>query len=279
MIWLGLLTFCSVFADQLPFIRHYSQEVIVNGEVANRYALGPGWDAWFGTDSLGRDVFAKCIYGARTTLFIGVTATFIGLLFGGLTGIIAGYRRGKTDRVFGIFTDSLLAMPAIVLAVVMIYKLDTIKEDQAWLDWLDRRWQITITLGLIAIAPLSRIVRAQTLSLREREFVLAARSLGARTGRVLGREILPNLIPAMLTVAFTGLALLIAAEGGLAFLGLSVENPTPTWGRLINANYDALDRGWWATVFPCLMLLMTVLSFNLIGDWLARRFDIREATV
>ena len=122
-------------------------------------------------------------------------------------------------------------------------------------------------------------MRAQTLSLREREFVLAARSIGARTGRVLGREILPNLIPAMLTVAFTGLALLIAAEGGLAFLGLSVENPTPTWGRLINANYDAMDRGWWATVFPCLMLLMTVLSFNMIGDWLARRFDIREATV
>jgi peptide/nickel transport system permease protein len=279
MLWLGALAFSSVFADQLPFIRHYSQEVIVNGEVANRYALGPGWDAWFGTDSLGRDVFAKCIYGARTTLFIGVIATAIGLVFGGLTGIIAGYRRGKTDRIFGIFTDALLAMPALLLAVIMIYKLDAIKEDQTWLGWADRRWQITIALGLVAIGPLSRIVRAQTLSLREREFVLAARSIGARTGRVLGREILPNLIPAMLTVAFTGLALLIAAEGGLAFLGLSVEVPTPTWGRLINANYDALDRGWWATVFPCLMLLMTVLSFNMIGDWLARRFDIREATV
>ena len=99
MLWLGALAFCAVFADQLPFIRHYTQEVIVNGEVANRYALGPGWDAWFGTDSLGRDVFAKCIYGARTTLFIGIIATAIGLVFGGLTGIIAGYRRGKTDRV------------------------------------------------------------------------------------------------------------------------------------------------------------------------------------
>ncbi len=83
----------------------------------------------------------------------------------------------------------------------------------------------------------------------------------------------------MLTVAFTGLALLIAAEGGLAFLGSASRSRTPTWGRLINANYDAMDRGWWATVFPCLMLFMTVLSFNLIGDWLARRFDIREATV
>ena len=120
----------------------------------------------------------------------------------------------------------------------MITKLNVFKEDQRWLDWLDRRWQITLTLGILAIAPLARIVRAQTLSLREREFVLAARSLGARTGRILWREILPNLVPTMLTVAFTGLGILIAAEGGLAFLGLSVETPTPTWGKLIDLNRD-----------------------------------------
>ena len=101
MLWLGALTFSAVFADYLPFIRHFEQEVLVNGEVANQYGLGPGWTAWFGTDRLGRDVFAKCVYGARTTLFIGVVATIIGLVFGGLTGIVAGYRRGKTDRVLG----------------------------------------------------------------------------------------------------------------------------------------------------------------------------------
>jgi peptide/nickel transport system permease protein len=279
MLWLGTLTFMAVFADQLPFIYGYEQTVMVDGEPANQFALGPSWTAWFGTDALGKDVFSKCIYGARTTLFIGVGATVIGLVVGGLVGLVAGYRRGATDRAAGIVTDSLLATPGIVLAVVMIYKLDVLKEDQSWLDWLDRRWQITLTLGLIALAPLARIVRAQTLSLREREFVVAARSLGARTGRVLRREILPNLVPTMLTVAFTGLGILIAAESGLAFLGLSVENPTPTWGKLINVNRDQIDEAWWATVFPCLMLFLTVLSFNLIGDWYARRFDIREAAI
>ncbi len=268
-----------MFADQLPFIYGYEQTVQVNGEPASRYALGPGWTAWFGTDGLGKDVFAKCIYGARTSLFVGVIATLIGLVFGGLIGIVAGYRRGATDRIAGIVTDSLLSIPAIVLAIVMITKLNVFKENQRWLDWLDRRWQITLTLGIVAIAPLARIVRAQTLSLREREFVLSARSIGARTGRIIGREILPNLVPTMLTVALTGLGILIAAEGGLAFLGLSVETPTPTWGKLIDLNRDRIDEGWWATVFPCLMLTMTVISFNLIGDWFARRFDIREATI
>jgi len=279
MIWLLAITFMAVFADQLPFIRDFGQTVQVNGESANRYALGPGWTAWFGTDSLGRDVFSKCIYGARTTLLVAVVATAIGLGVGGLIGIVAGYRRGVTDRVTGIVTDCLLALPPIVLAIVMVYKLDVLKDDQTWLEWLDRRWQITLTLGIIAIAPLARIVRAQTLSLREREFVLAARSLGARTGRILWREILPNLVPTMMTVAFTGLGLLIAAEGGLAFIGLSVEIPTPTWGKLIEANRTNIEDGWWATIFPCLMLFVTVLSFNLIGDWFARRFDIREATI
>jgi peptide/nickel transport system permease protein len=279
MAWLLVLLFLAVFADQLPFIYGYEQTVNVNGEPANRYALGPGWTAWFGTDGLGKDVFAKVIYGARTSLFVGVVATLIGLVVGGFIGILAGYRRGATDRVAGIVTDALLSIPAIVLAIVMVTKLSTLTEDQRWLDWLDRRWQITLTLGIVAIAPLARIVRAQTLSLREREFVLAARSIGARTGRILWREILPNLVPTMLTVAFTGLGILIAAEGGLAFLGLSVETPTPTWGKLIDLNRDRIQEGWWATVFPCLMLFLTVLSFNLIGDWFARRFDIREATI
>jgi peptide/nickel transport system permease protein len=131
----------------------------------------------------------------------------------------------------------------------------------------------------VSIAPLARIVRAQTLSLSQREFVLAARSIGASNRRIIFREVMPNLVPAMVTVAFTGLALLIAAEGGLAFLGYSVETPTPTWGKLIALNYNRLDTQWWSTIFPSLMLFFTVLAFNLIGDHLARRFDIREATL
>jgi peptide/nickel transport system permease protein len=285
MTFLGLLTFTAVLGDRLWYVRPFDEKVKLGDGIANRYALGPGWDAFFGTDSLGQDVFAKCIYGARTTLVVGVLATMLGLFLGGLIGIVAGYRRGLTDRIIGIGTDSLLSMPAIVLAIVMITKLDVIiadlgeNHDINWFDWVDRRWQITLTLGLLAIAPLARIVRAQTLTLREREYVLAARSIGATTTRVLAREILPNLIPTMLTVAFTGLGILIAAEGALAFLGLSVEAPTPTWGKLIDQNRTAMNVGWWATLFPCVMLFLSVLSFNLIGDWMSKRFDIRGAAI
>lgn len=277
--FLTVLTLLALLGDRWWFVRSFDERVRVGGEVANRYALGPGRMAWFGTDALGADIFAKCVYGARTTLLVGVLATMLGLLLGGLLGIVAGYRRGTTDRLVGIATDSLLSLPAVVLAIVIITKLDTVKETQTWLGWLDRRWQITLTLGILATAPLARIVRARTMAVGSADYVLAARSLGATTPRVLGREVLPNLVPTMLTVAFTGLGLLVAAEAALAFLGLSVEVPTPTWGKLIDENRNAMDDGWWATVFPCLLLFLTVLSFNLIGDGLARRFDIRSATV
>jgi peptide/nickel transport system permease protein len=278
--WIVALTFMAFFADYLPFIRDYTTKVRVDGRIANgRRALGPGWTAWFGTDQSGFDVFAKCIYGARVTLIVGVGATIIGLFFGTLLGVWSGYFKGFWDRSISVITDCLLALPALVIASVLVYRLDDLKARYSWLGWATRVWQITLVLGLVAIAPLARIVRAQTLSLSQREFVLAARSVGAGNRRIIFREIMPNLVPAMVTVAFTGLALLIAAEGGLAFLGFSVETPTPTWGKLIALNYNRLDTQWWATIFPSLMLFFTVLAFNLIGDHLARRFDIREATL
>ena len=279
-VWLGALTFLAVFADKLSFIRHYTQKVRVNGQIANgNKAIGPGAIAWFGTDSSGFDVFSKCIYGARVTLFVGVVATVVGLLVGGVIGIVSGYSRGWADRLFSTGTDALLALPPLVLASVLVYRFDDLKNSYSWLGWVSRKWQITAVLGILAIAPLARIVRAQTMSIAEREYVLAARSIGARNRRILVREILPNLVPTMVTVAFTGLAVLIAAEGGLAFLGFSVETPTPTWGKLIQLNFKRIDKQWWPAVFPCLMLFFAVLAFNLLGDRLARRFDIREATL
>ena len=277
--FLTVLALLAALGDRLWFVRTFDERVRVGGEIANQYALGPGRIAWFGTDALGADVFAKCVYGARITLVVGIVATLIGVLLGGLLGLVAGYRRGTADRLVGIVTDALLSVPAVVLAIVMIVKLGTITATQSWLGWLDRGWQITMTLGLFAIAPLARIVRARTMALREADYVLAARSLGATSRWVVGREVLPNLVPTMLTVAATGLGILVAAEAALAFLGLSVETPTPTWGKLIDENRNSMSEGWWATVFPCLLLFLTVLSFNLIGDWLARRADIRRAAI
>jgi peptide/nickel transport system permease protein len=181
--------------------------------------------------------------------------------------------------VISFVTEILLALPALIIAIVLVFRFDDLKSQYSWLSWMTRIWQITAVLSLLAIAPLARIVRAQTLSLSERDFVLAARSVGAKGSRVIVREILPNLVPTMIAVAFTGLGILIAAEGALAFLGYSVETPTPTWGKMISVSYNRIDDAWWASLLPALLLFLTVLSFNVIGDRVARRFDIREATL
>lgn len=173
-----------------------------------------------------------------------------GIILGWINRYSRGYFRGRIDRVVSIIVDSLLALPPLLLALLIVYRLDDLKL-KIWFWSITRPWEITITLGILAIAPLARITRAQTIVLREREFVLSARSLGAKNSRIIFRELLPNLIPTMLTVAFTGLGILIAAEGALAFLGLGVERPQ-TWGRLINIARDDLDLAAWATLFPCL---------------------------
>ena len=154
-----------------------------------------------------------------------------------------------------------------------------IKEDQRWLGWLDRRWQIMLTLGIVAIAPLARIVRAQTLA------CASASSCSPRAASAPGPAACSPRDPAQPRPGDARpspspvSASSSPPRAALAFLGLGVETPTPTWGKLIDVNRDRIDEGWWATIFPCLLLFLTVLSFNLIGDRLARRFDIREATI
>lgn len=273
--WLSVLTFLAIFADQLPFIRSTKR---VQG--AGNFAFGPGSEFWFGSDQLGRDVFARCIYGAQVSLRIAVFSILTGLVVGGGLGLAAGYFRGWVDRLVSTIIDVLLAFPALIIALLIVQRTDALSINYPdSFGWLSRTWAITFVLALLAIAPLARIVRAQTMSLREREFVLAARSVGASSPRIILREILPNLVPTMLSVLFIGVAVLLVAEGALAFLGYSVKSPTPTWGLLVSESRQRISEAWWATIMPCLMMFMTVLSFNLIGDRLARRFDIREATL
>ncbi|CAN5795587.1 ABC transporter permease [soil metagenome] len=278
--WLLLLVFVAVFADYLPFVR--LPQTAVSG--AGNYDQGPGSDFWFGSDRLGRDIFARCVYGARISLVISVASIVIGLVVGTAVGMLAGYRRGWIDRVLSIIVDSLLAFPALVFAAVIVGRATALRDSGTEIlgigfGWLSNLWAITFVFAILSIAPISRIVRAQTLSLSEREYVLAARSLGAKTPRVLFREILPNVVPVLASVLFTGVAVVLSAEAGLAFLGYSVSPPEASWGLMVAENREFIDRAWWATLFPCLMLFMTVLSFNLIGDRVARRFDIREATI
>jgi peptide/nickel transport system permease protein len=221
------------------------------------------------------------VFAAQKTLVIGLASILAGLIIGGLLGMLAGYFRGWYDRVLSVVFDVLLAFPAIVLALVVVGRFFQDGKLHFGLFTVEKRFfGVIVVLTLLSIAPLARIVRAQTMSLSQREYVLAARGLGANSWRILIREILPNLLPAMFSVAFTGLAVLLVAEGGLAFLGFSVQLPFPTWGFMINeARPDIVRGGSWAVFFPCMLLFLTVLSFNVIGDRVARRFDIREATL
>ena len=273
--WLIVLTLLAVTADYLPFIRAYNQRV----KYARNFKLGPGTDFFFGSDQLGRDIFARCIYGAQISLRVAASSIVVGLLIGGTLGLAAGYLKGWVDRAVSIVVDILLAFPALIISILIVGRFDVLSATNDHLAWLTRTWSITFVLSLLSIAPIARIVRAQTLSLSQREFVLAARSLGAKSGRVIFREIVPNLIPAMTSVVFTGIAILLVSEGGLAFLGYSVKPPSPSWGLLVSENREKLDDAWWATIFPCIMLFVTVLSFNMIGDRVARKFDIREAAL
>jgi peptide/nickel transport system permease protein len=274
-LWLGILSLLAILADYLPFIRGYQERV----RGAGRFQFGPGTDFLFGSDQLGRDMFARCIYGAQISLRVAASSILLGLLIGGTLGLAAGYLRGWFDRIISIFVDVLLAFPALIISILIVGRFDVLSASSSAFSWLTRTWSITFVLGLLSIAPIARIVRAQTLSLSQREFVLAARSLGAKNSRVIFREILPNLVPAMTSVVFTGIAVLLVAEGGLAFLGYSVKPPSPSWGLLVSENRERIQEAWWATIFPCIMLFLTVLSFNMIGDRVARRFDIREAAL
>jgi peptide/nickel transport system permease protein len=277
--WLAIVLVLSIFGDALPFISGENERV-----AKSNYVNGPGREFWFGSDDLGKDMFSRCIYSARLALTVSIVSITGALLIGGTLGMLAGYFKGWIDRVVSILVDSLLAFPAIVIAALVIGRFDVLQQSDIQVlgfgfEWLTRRWSVTIIFLMLSIAPVARIVRAQTLSLSEREYVLAAKSLGARTPRILVREILPNLVPAMVSVIFTGVAILLAAEGGLAFIGYSVKAPDSSWGLMINIHRSRIQEAWWATVFPALMLFFTVLAFNLVGDRVAKRFDIKEAAL
>jgi peptide/nickel transport system permease protein len=273
LTWLAALAFCAIFAKYLPFVKTTCPKgtpssqcvTYLNGSL--RHSKKPPQSAyWFGTDVNGRDVFSRTIYGARSSLEIGVLSITFGLLFGGLFGMLAGYYRRWTDRIIDTTMAIVLSFPAIILALAII----TFSNSRTLRT-------VVLALSILSIPPLTRLVRANTLVYSQREFVVAARSLGAGNKRIIFREVLPNVVPSMLTFALTGLAVLITAEGALAFLGLSVAPPTPTWGGMIQDGQQHLSDAWWMAMMPSIVMFLTILSINLIGDVVASRFNVREA--
>ena len=251
----------AVLAPWLPF-KDPNVNNIVSGQ---RPQYAQSGTHLFGTDQDARDMLSRTVFGARVSLTVGLVAIGMGMLFGGFMGIVAGYFRGWWDRVISFIFIIFLSFPALVLAILITALLERSLRT------------ISITLGILAIAPVGRVARATTISFAYREFVLAARTLGAKNGRIIVKELLPNVLIPMSALALLGMAVAIVAEGGLAFLGLSVEKG-PTWGKVIltGAGSRDLQKAPWIAIIPIIVLFLTVLALNYAGDRIRTYFDARE---
>lgn len=217
-----------------------------------------------GTDALGRDVLSRLIYGARISLLVGLTAVLIGGTLGTALGMIAGYFGGRADAIIMRLADIQLAFPFILLAIMFLVVLGS------------GVLNLILILGIGQWVTYARIARAQTLSQREKEYVEAARALGARGGTIIFRSILPNILAPLIVIASFNVASVILSEASLSFLGLGVPPTTPTWGGMLAESREQLLAGrWWLAVFPGVAIALTVLAFNILGDWLRDHLDPR----
>lgn len=223
----------------------------------------PGWQHPLGTDDLGRDVFTRILYGARISLLVGFVAVGIATAIGIVLGALAGYYGRWVDALLMRFVDVMLCFPTFFLILAVIAFLDP------------SIWNIMIIIGLTGWMGVARLVRAEFLSLRERDFVLAVRAIGASDARIIFRHVLPNALSPVLVSATLGVAGAILTESALSFLGIGVQPPTPSWGNMLIAGKQTLGTAWWLSVFPGLAILVTVLGYNLLGEGIRDALDPR----
>jgi len=231
-----------------------------------------------GTDSLGRDMLTRLLYGGRISLTIGLLATTLGITIGTTIGAFAGFYGGNADNVLMRITDLFLTLPRLFMLIIMTLLLRTL--DAPGMDLLRANGGvggIILILGILSWTGTSRLVRGQFLGLKEKEFVEAARTLGISNARIVFRHVLPNTATPVIVAATLLVAGTIIAESGLSYLGFGVQQPTPTWGNMLNSAQSEMLRGnWWMAVFPGLMIFFTVISINYIGDGLRDALDPRK---
>lgn len=254
--WIGLIVILAVVAGLLPIPDPKA--------IAFQPGLDPSLHHLLGTDDLGRDLFSRVIYGARVSLTVGFFSILFGLIIGGILGLMAGFYRGVTDGIVVGLSNVILAFPAFVLLIAVVS------------FWGPSLLHITLTIGILSIGPLAVVVRGNTIRFAQREFVIAARMLGAKNSRIIFKEILANVVPSGLALGLVSVPVAIVAEGGLSFLGLSVRLPTPTWGNMIAEGRVILTEHPLVAFWPAAFLFITVLALNLVGDRLTAYFDVRE---
>jgi peptide/nickel transport system permease protein len=258
--WIGIVVFAAAFANVLPLPSPTDMDMMER-------RMPPSAAHWFGTDRLGRDMLSRLIHGARISLTVGVLAPLIGLIVGGALGILAGYFRSYLETAVVAVVDVLLAFPPLVLALAMTaYLGHTIAN-------------LTYIIGILSIPAFTRVARAATLSIAQREFVLAARAMGATELRILTRELLPNVFLPLLAFFLLAVAVTIVVEGALSFLGLGVPPPTPSWGSMIGEGRETLEIAPRIAFLPAAFMFLTVLSFNVVGETLRVITDPRQAAL
>lgn len=240
-----------------PAIAPYDPTAVVAAHLAE--PMPPGAPFYLGTDDLGRDVLSRLLYGARISVLVGLVAMGVTMTIGTAVGLTAGYFGRLADLILMRVTDVMLAFPGLLLAVALVAVLEP------------SVWTIFIVIGLVSWTGVARVIRSEVLSLREREYVLAARAMGAGHARVLWRHILPNILPTMLVIAALSTSGTILLDAGLSFLGIGVPPPTPTWGRMIQEATSYYRVAPWLMLFPGAAVLYAVLTFNFIAYGLARQ--------
>ena len=221
----------------------------------------------FGTDDLGRDVFTRMIFGARISLAVGFISVFIILVIGTFLGIISGYYGGKIDYIIMRFTDIVLCFPTFFLIILVIAFIEP------------NIYNVMIVIGVTSWPGLARLVRAEVLSLKEREFILVSKMMAISNIKIFFVHILPNIISPLMVYSSLAIGGAILTESALSFLGLGVQPPMPSWGQILTSGKDYIYMAWWLSLFPGIAILVTVLAFNLVGEAIRDIFDPKEENI
>ena len=271
------LVVMAVFAPAFAALVGHGPNELFQRETTDVFGIpnGPTESFWFGADNNGRDVFVRAIYGTRVSLLVGVLATMIAVTVGVVLGVLAGYFGGWVDTIISRVTDIILSVPLLLFAIGIVAACSTSKEGCLYGTLKPGLGLVVVIISLFTWPYVTRLVRGNTLSLREREFVEAARSLGASDLRIMFREILPNLVSPLIVYASLLIPSNILFEAYLSFLGLGVPDNMPSWGSMVSDSLENFDVVWWLWLFPGLFLLISVLAFNLLGDGLRDALDPR----